>query len=211
MYKLFREPQFEEDTVISADPADGGSDFCAAVVKSRKHRDTVMNYHGHAESGQFGHELYRLAKFIQRRTNIWPTIGVERNTGMATIYVLQELNYPRLFRMPTNLAESDQPMEKKIGWVTNQATRAKMLDDLSLTLRQRTNKIPDEETILEMLGFIRNPRSGKPEAMPGKHDDLVIAEAIAEQLLQFTPATGASAFAQITRQFPEETGVPEYV
>lgn len=211
MYKLYREPQFEEEMVIAADPADGGSDFCAAVAKSRKHHDTCMVFHGHAESGQFGHELHRMAKFIHGRTNIWPMMGVERNTGMATIYVLQELNYPRLFRMPNNLAEVDQSEEKKIGWVTNQATRVKMLDDLSLSIRQRVNIIPDEETVLELIAFIRNPRSGKPEAMPGKHDDLVIAEAIAEQLLQFTPASSPTDWARITRQFPQDSGIPDYV
>jgi hypothetical protein len=211
MYRLYREPAFEEEIVLAADPADGGSDFCAAVAKSRKHHDTVMNFHGHAESGQFGHELHRMAKYIYNRTNIWPLIAVERNTGMATIYVLQELNYPRLFRMPTNLAETDRVEEKKIGWVTNTGTRPKMLDDLALSIRQRTNIIPDEETVLELISFIRNPRNGKPEAMPGKHDDLVISEAIAEQMLQFSPASSPTDWKRITSQFPQDDGLPDYV
>ena len=210
MFKLYREPAYEEELVIAADPADGGSDFCAAVAKSRKHHDTVMVFHGHMESGQFGHEAYRMAKFIQRRTNIWPIIGPERNTGMAMIYVLQELNYPRLFRMPNNLAVVDKPMEKKIGWVTNMATRQKMLDDLALSIRQHINIIPDEETVLELIAFIRNPRTGKPEAMPGKHDDLVMAEAIAWQILQFTPANSPTDWQRIINQFPVDDGIPDY-
>lgn len=209
MIHAYRQPTYDEQLVIAADPADGGSDYCAAVVKSRKYFDTVMVYHDHSDSAQFGHELYRMAKFMQKCTNMFPMMGVERNTGMATIYVLQQLNYPRLFRMPNNIGVVDKEEEKKIGWVTNMATRAKMLDDLALSLKQHINIIPHEETILEMMSFIKNPRTGKPEAAPGKHDDLVMAEAIAWQMVQFAPTATPSDWTRITQQFPDD-GVPEY-
>lgn len=210
MFKLYRTPAPEEEIVIAADPADGGSDYCAAVAKSRKHFDTLMTFHAHMDSNQFGHELNKMAKFIHRHTNVHPVIGVERNTGMATIYVLQQLNYPRLFRMPNNVGEEDMPDQKKIGWMTTAASRAKMLDDLARTILQRSSVIPDEETILEMLAFIKNPRTGKPEASPGKHDDLVLAEAIAGQMLQYSPSRAPSDWRQTLAKFPD-LGLPDYV
>ena len=210
MFKIFRIPAPEEEIVIAADPADGGSDYCAAVAKSRKHFDTVMTFHARMESTQFGHELSKMAKFLYNHTNVQPMIGVERNTGMATIYVLQQLNYPRLFRMPTNVGIEDKPDEKKIGWITSEATRAKMLDDLARTLLQRTAVIPGEETILELIAFIRNPRTGKPEASPGHHDDLVIAEAIAGQMLQYTPSRSPVDWQKTIAKFPD-AGLPDYV
>lgn len=210
MFKLYREPNPEEEFVIAADPADGGSDYCAAVAKSRKNFDTVMVFHARMDSNQFGHELNKMAKFIYTRTNIHPVIGVERNTGMATIYVLQQLNYPRLFRMPNNIGEEDMPEQKKIGWITTGASRAKMLDDHARTLLQRTNVIPDEETINEHLAFIKNPRSGKPEAAPGKHDDLVMAEAIAGQMLQYSPSKAPADWRNTIAKFPD-SGLPDYV
>ena len=92
MIRLFREPQAGEFVVIGADPADGGSNNCVAQAISKKRADNFMNFAAKMESSQFGHELYKMAKYIYAKTGEWPVIGVERNTGMATINVLQTYN-----------------------------------------------------------------------------------------------------------------------
>jgi hypothetical protein len=180
-------PEVGEQIVIAADPADGGSDYCAGVAKSRKHMDSIMVYHERNTSSQFGYELLAMARFLKKRTGIWPLIAVERNLGMATIMVLQSANYERLFRMPKLGDVNDDSEVDKIGWVTNMQTRPMMLDDLSMALSQRSTKIYHEQTIIECQSFIRNPRTGKPEAAGTAHDDLVICEAIALQIIQLSP------------------------
>jgi len=204
MIKLFREPQLEEKTVIAADPADEGSSYCAAVAKSKKHNDTFMLFHGRGNSADFGYELYKMALFIKKKTKLWPLIGVERNIGAATIYVLQELHYPRLYRQMVFNPASQREEEKKVGWVTNMESRRRMLDDLVLSLKQGINRIYDVETVREMMRFIRNPNTGKPEAARGANDDLVIAEAIAWQLLQTAKFTVLDDPQEIIKQAPRQ-------
>ena len=209
MFKLFRLPEEGEDVVIAADPADGGNDYCYAVAKSKKHADSFMNFHARMEAAQLGYELNKMGLFIRRKTGRFPMVGVERNTGGATIAVLQTLNYPSLYRMKTFDAV-DKTESNRIGWVTNTQTRIKMLDDLALSLRQRVNRIYDIETIKELMAFIYNQRSGKPEAGPGSHDDRVIGEAIAWQLYQTAQAESPQSLAEKTKQFPTDLGLPSF-
>lgn len=210
MFKLYRQPQSGEMSVISADPADAGSDYCAAVAKSKQYGDSFMVFHARMESSQFGHELFKMATFIKKNTGESPWIGVERNVGMATIAILQTLNYRNLFRMPKLGYASREEDEERIGWWTNAQTRAKMLDDLALSLKQRTNVIYDEETILELMAFIRHARTGKPQASAGKKDDLVIAEAIALQLLGMTPFSRTEERMSRINQFPKQQLFDKY-
>lgn len=188
-YRYYRQLERNEQTCIFADPAEGG-DFCAAVLISKKHADFPFVYNKRIESSQFGHDIHKIAKFVFKRTGMWPTIAVERNTGQATIYVLQELNYPDLFRMKI-FDHSTTKESAKIGWTTTLATRNKMLDDLALALRQGAIKIYDREVLDQMASFVIKERAGhvgKAEAESGKFDDLVIATAGAFQMHSLVPA-----------------------
>lgn len=214
MIKLYREPQPGELIVIGADPAEGG-DYCAAQVISKKQADQVMTFHARIDSAQFGHELNKIGKYIHMKTGEYPMIAVERNVGMATINVLQTHNYPKLFRMKT-IGDIDQhEITDRIGWSTNTATRPKMLDELSLALKQQAIGIFDMETIKELMSFIRNERTGKAEAAVGSHDDLVMALAIAWQVYGTAITFNKEGFAAKAAQFPsqqlfDDNGVPNY-
>lgn len=183
-YRIYREPERDEQFCIFGDPAEG-RDFCAAVAVSKRYADFPFIYNNRTESSQFGYDLHKIAKFLFKRTDMWPTIAVERNTGSATIFVLQELNYPSLFRMPV----FDSAVNKetsKIGWLTTKATRRKMLDDFAMALRQGQAKPYDEEAIEQMLAFVYKADRGQAES--GKNDDLVIAHAGAWQLYLTVPS-----------------------
>jgi hypothetical protein len=56
-----------------------------------------------------------------------------------------------------------------------------MLGDLKNCINAKTLTIYDQRTIMQLYNFIVN-RQGKPEAAPSKHDDAVMALAIAWQL-----------------------------
>lgn len=182
-FRIYRELDQEEQLMIFADPAES-RDYCAAVAVSKKHSDMPLVFNERIESSQFGYELQKIAKYIQYRTHQWPNIAVERNMGQATIHVLHTLNYPNLYRMPVFDSFTYKESEK-IGWLTTEATRRKMLDDFALAIRQKSVRVYDKEIYDQMLGFI--VREGKPQAERGKHDDLVIAAAGAWQLYMTVP------------------------
>jgi len=176
-------PEQDERFVVGADPAEGG-DFSAFVVLSRKTADVVMSGQSKEESSQLGHTLNHIGKWFYSRTGQHPSIGVERNTGSATIYVLKSLNYPNIFKTPASFTKERQPKKApdNYGWHTNVATRPKMLDDLAMAVRQKVVGIPDERIVSELFTFIRNEGTGKPEHEVSCNDDLVFSLAIAWQL-----------------------------
>lgn len=187
MIYLYREPKENEFCVIGADPAEGG-DYSSFVVMSKFYKDVIMVGKAKEESSLLGHKLNHVGRWINKKTNIYPSIAVERNTGSAAIYVLKELNYPNIYQMPQSFVSLDNEDSEKYGWVTSISTRPKMLDDLALVIRQREIKIPSKHIIDELFTFIRNERTGKPQADAGQHDDLVMALAIAFQLFQTEPS-----------------------
>ncbi len=189
--RVYRPLDVGEQIVIFADPADS-QDFCAAVGYSKKYQDFPIIFNEVMESSQFGHELYNLGKYVEQRTNYFPKLAVERNTGQATIYVLQQLNYPDMFRMVdfTSMAPHEGG---GIGWMTTghisggelQGTRRKMLDDMALALKQGKLKMYDQEQIKQFRSFVIV--KGRAQASQNQHDDLVMATCGALQIAQLTP------------------------
>jgi len=183
MIYLYRQPKENEQFVVSGDPAEGG-DNSTFVALSKFNAEVVMVGQSKEESSQLGHTLNQVGRWLHKKTGSYPVIAVEKNVGAATIYVLKTLNYPELFKMPNSFTRSEDTESEQYGWSTNTATRPKMLDDLALAIRQRVIKIPSKQIVDELYSFIRNARTGKPEADRGSHDDLCMALAIAWQLYQ---------------------------
>jgi hypothetical protein len=194
---VYREPEYGEQFVVFADPADS-KDFCAAVACSKKNYDFPIVFNAVMESSQFGYELNNMCKYIERKTGMYPKLAVERNTGQATIYVLKQLNYPDLFRM-IDFTSTNSHEGGGVGWVTTghlsggelQGTRRKMLDDLALVIKQSGNdgnyiKIYDKAQIKQMMGFM--VVKGRAQAKSNKKDDLVMATAGAWQVQLLTPS-----------------------
>ena len=59
-----------------------------------------------------------------------------------------------------------------------------MVGDLKSAIDTESLRIYDKQTIDELSTFIVNKRTGKPEAAPNTHDDMVMSLAIAWQLYQ---------------------------
>jgi phage terminase large subunit len=183
MIKLYRMPEPGETFVIAGDPAEGGDNSCFVAI-SKKTAEVVMIGKSKEESSQLGHTLNHIGQWFNRQTGNFPLLAVERNTGSATLYVLKQLNYPVLYRMPHSFTATQMTEQDNYGWHTNTATRPKMLDDLALAIRQKIIKIPSKDVVDELFTFIRHARTGKPQADVGSHDDLVMALAIAWQVYQ---------------------------
>jgi hypothetical protein len=115
-------------------------------------------------------------------TGTQPLVAIERANGGAfeldRLAALNRLGKYQIFRMP--------PDGLKLGWDTNLATRPKMLLDLKEMVDNRVLKIFDKATIEELFAFVkvRTSASIRAQAERGSHDDLVMALAIAVQVLQ---------------------------
>jgi len=211
-YKLFRTPDKNETTVIFVDPAEGG-DYSAMSAMSKKHYDVFMSFHSKTAeskvevgSTQLGNEASKMGLYIKSKTGFYPWIAVEKNTGLATIAKLLDLEYPRIWKMKT--FDLQEQKEKTVfGWHTNRATRDKMLQDWREALLKREVTVYDKFTLQEHLAFIRPEKNPThPEAIAGKNDDRVFACAGAWQVVQLVPFESSKKLRKPTQMWDDRFG-----
>jgi hypothetical protein len=170
--------------VIGADTAEGSDgDYSVATVYEVGSRRQVAVLRGHLKPFEFAHQIAELAELYKSAQNVSPTVAVERNNhGHAVLLELHEhIHYPALYR------HSDE----KLGWLTDRVTRPLMLDTFIDGLENRSITVVDRTTLQECLTLIK--ADGKIEAGQGKHDDTVMASAIA---VQMCIKEGSSSFYQ---------------
>lgn len=206
MVKIYRQLEGNEELVAGADPGEGVS-YCAGVYISRKYKDTPITYHARVESPQFGYELNNIGLYVQKKTGNMPLLAVERNIGQATIQKLLDLGYPsdKLYRQAT-FDRVTKKRELRIGFVTSSANRRKMLDELAMDIRNQLLKIYDEEIVSEMLTFVINERTNEPRPESGRFSDLIMATAIANQMLR--EVTGTAEWAPNTIKTEDKKFLP---
>lgn len=153
-----------------ADPEQGGTDFSAGYVIRASCLRVVAAIHGRIPPVEFARKLDRLGRRYRA------CVAPERNNhGHTVVHVLEEAEYPEVYRH----LEYDQAGARFLrpGFPTDKKTRPMILDALAEVIRSCQLDCPDPRFWVEVLRFHRNS-VGKPEALPGSHDDRVLALAI---------------------------------
>ena len=104
-------------------------------------------------------------------------IGLEVNFSSYPVKHLTRLNYPHLYYREM-FDEIENKKVFKFGFKTTAQTRPVIISELQVVVRENVSVLQDTVTINECLTFVKN-ENGKPEAIPGEHDDTVMALAIA--------------------------------
>lgn len=164
---------------IDKGPADGekgGADFSYAPVIHVKTMRTVAIIHGRIPAVEFAEIYDRLGRLYQA------VAAPERNNhGHTIVAALQKSEYPELYHHAEYNEEGKRFL--KPGWPTNSTTRRPMLDALAHVIEREGFFNPDLGFWREADRFIRNPKTGKPEAMQFWHDDRVIGASIGVYLI----------------------------
>ena len=173
--------------VIAADVARGdGADYSACHVLdiSREKPVQVAEYKGKIETKDFGDFLVALATeyngclLVVERENVgWGTIQEVLDRGYAnTFYSSADLKYVEVQRQLNNKwAAEDRKLVP--GFSTNMKTRPLIIDNMEHYMRQMAIEIRSKRTLAELETFIW--KNGKPIAMDGYNDDLVMSLCIA--------------------------------
>lgn len=154
-----------------ADPEQGGADFSSGYVVRARTLKVVAAIHGRIPPVEFARKLDKLGRRYRA------CVAPERNNhGHTVVHVLEEARYPEVYRH----LEYDQGGARFLrpGFPTDTKTRPMILDALAEVIRTGQLDCPDQRFWVEVLRFHRN-KVGKPEALPGSHDDRVMALAIA--------------------------------
>lgn len=169
---VYDEPKQGETYVIGADTAGDGSDFFAAQVIEWKTGKQVAVLRQQCDEDQFAKQLFCIGMYYGGAL-----IACEVNFSTYPVRELQRLRYPRQYyrEIYDNITRETQ---YRYGFVTNRVTRPVILAELIKIVRESPGLFCDENTLQEMLSFARN-KSGRPEALPGAHDDCIMALAIA--------------------------------
>ena len=166
--KIIIPPEEGKRYAIGADTAGEGGDYYTAVVENVEDGRSVAAFKiRRIDDDLYARQLYCLGEYYN-----FATIAVEVNFGTAPIRELIRLEYPELYR------RNEGDGVTSYGFRTTSITRPLILSYLKTAFREDPKIETNYETLLEMLSFVRN-KNGRAEAEVGKHDDLVMAKAIA--------------------------------
>lgn len=185
-WRQYRPINTDEFFVVGVDTAQGGNDYSVATFFSKTNLDVPLIYHSNVLATELTNRVHPVLERVFDVTGMAPVIAYEVNAGgvfeQERLATLNRANKYRIYTMKT-YGNIENPVEKKLGWITNSATRPAMLADLKEAIDQKLFRIYDKPTINELYSFIIN-KQGKPEAENGSHDDIVMSLAIAYQLYQ---------------------------
>lgn len=172
---ILEDPETGRPYVIGGDTAGEGSDWFVGQVLDNATGRQVAVLHQESGEGEYVRQLYCLGMWYNTAL-----LGVESNFSTYPNAELRRLGYPRLLvrEVPDNYSGR---LRDTYGFRTDAITRPLILSELVELAEQHLELIQDYETLGEMLTFVKNER-GRAEAQEGKHDDLVMALAIANHI-----------------------------
>lgn len=171
--KIINEPDNTIPYVIGGDTAGEGSDsYTLQVIDNTTLKQVAVLKQTKTDDDLYAEQAYCLG--LMYNTAL---IGLEVNFSGYPTKHLQKLNYPRMYYREM-FDEIDQRKVFKYGFKTTSQTRPQIISELTKILREDISVLQDEGTIDECLTFVKT-ENGKAEAIAGKHDDLVMALAIA--------------------------------
>lgn len=169
---IYEKPRPKQPSVVGGDIAEGGKDFSAGQTLNNNTGAQIAVWHGHMDTDLYAKQMYCLGRYYNDAL-----LAIEVNFDMHPVKELRRLRYPRQYKREITDSSTRKKQEKD-GFRTDRINRPVIIAELVAIVRDHIELINDIPTLKEMMNFVRNDE-GKPEAMQGKHDDLIMALAIA--------------------------------
>lgn len=176
--RIYKEP-VNRPYVIGGDTAGEGSDsFALQVLDNTTSEQVAVMQKADITEDEFARQTYCLGKYYGDAL-----IALEVNFSTFPTMELERLRYTRLY-VRESIDDYTHKTKRSFGFRTDAKTRPVIIAGLVKAFNESPDIINDKETIEEMMTFIRNPDTYKPEAEEGAHDDLVMSLAIAHYIRQ---------------------------
>ena len=173
--KIWQKPQEYGSYVVGGDVAEGkeGNDYSVLNIIDNSTLKTVCKYSGHCRPDELA-----IIAFVMGNWYNEAYIGIEINAGLWVNTILfEELRYNNIYFREA-VDDITHRVSRQIGFQTSEKTRRPMLDNLKVLLANYPDIWTNKDFLNECLTFVKDER-GRPEAMSGRHDDEIIATAIA--------------------------------
>lgn len=170
--RIYREPETGRPYVIGGDTAGDGSDWFVGQVLDNISGEQVCVLRHQYDEDTYARQMYCLGLYYNEAL-----LAPETNFSTYPVKMLDLMGYRKLYVREVE-DEFDGRIRHAFGFRTDRVTRPVIVSELIRVLRSHIGSLNDEETMLEMLTFVRNEKL-RPEAEEGAHDDCVMALAIA--------------------------------
>lgn len=157
--------------VLGGDTAGEGSDWFTAHVIDNCTGEQAASLRRQFSEPEYARQVYALGRYYN-----WALVGLETNYSTYPVMKLAEWGYPNQYQREREDTYTRQ-MVKSYGFRTDRHTRPRAIANLVEIFSLHPEWFADRELLGEMLSFCYN-EDHRPEALAGKHDDLVMAAAI---------------------------------
>jgi len=173
--QIWESPKFDEVFLIGADVSLGvGQDYSAAVVLDVEGNVCATYRDNSVDPSNFGDALFYLGRYFNNAL-----LAVESNSmGVATITRLQQMGYVNLYYQTKRVITMTDEEGSRPGFRMTTSTKPMVIGYLKRAIDEEDIWIPSKEIIGELKTYVANDK-GQTEALPGNHDDLIMALAIA--------------------------------
>lgn len=157
--------------VLGGDTAGEGSDYFTAIVIDNVTGRIVAKLRQKYSEPEYVRQIYALGRFYNDAL-----VAIETNFSTYPVMKLQEMEYPNQYSREREDTYTRQ-MRKSYGFRTDRQSRPRAIANLVEVFSSHPEWFTDRELLEEMLTFCYN-EDHRPEALAGKHDDLVMGAAI---------------------------------
>ena len=168
---LYELPEEGVPYVLGGDTAGEGSDYVTAIVIDNVSGRIVAKLRQKYSEPEYVRQIFALGRFYNDAL-----VAIETNFSTYPVMKLQEMEYPNQYSREREDTYTRQ-MRKSYGFRTDRQSRPRAIANLVEVFSSHPEWFTDRELLEEMLTFCYN-EDHRPEALAGKHDDLVMGAAI---------------------------------
>ena len=168
---LYELPEEGVPYVLGGDTAGEGSDYFTAIVIDNVTGRIAAKLRQKYSEPEYVRQIYALGRFYNDAL-----VAIETNFSTYPVMKLQEMEYPNQYSREREDTYTRQ-MRKSYGFRTDRQSRPRAIANLVEVFSSHPEWFSDRELLEEMLTFCYN-EDHRPEALAGKHDDLVMGAAI---------------------------------
>ena len=168
---LYELPEEGVPYVLGGDTAGEGSDYFTAIVIDNVTGRIVAKLRQKYSEPEYVRQICALGRFYNNAL-----VAIETNFSTYPVMKLQEMEYPNQYSREREDTYTRQ-MRKSYGFRTDRQSRPRAIANLVEVFSSHPEWFTDRELLEEMLTFCYN-EDHRPEALAGKHDDLVMGAAI---------------------------------
>lgn len=168
---LYELPEKGVPYVLGGDTAGEGSDYFTAIVINNVTGRIAAKLRQRYSEPEYVRQIYALGRFYNDAL-----VAIETNFSTYPVMKLQEMEYPNQYAREREDTYTRQ-MKKSFGFRTDRQSRPRAIANLVEVFSSHPEWFTDRELLEEMLVFCYN-EDHRPEALAGKHDDLVMGAAI---------------------------------